>query len=186
MLLLLIGVMLWSATHFIPSLAPGLRSGLQSRLGAGPYKGLFSLSLLLAIGLIVWGWRSASVEQVYQPPQLLYPWALGLMLVAWYFMAAASLHSRLKQVIRHPQLCGLVLWAIAHLLLNGDSRSLVLFVGLGLWASIQIQLINRREASWNKPVLPPWSADIKALLISIVVFMLLIFLHPYIAGRPVF
>jgi len=122
----------------------------------------------------------------FQLPSTLFPLALGGIFIALYLMGAANFPSRVKQFIRHPQLYGLVLWAAAHLMLNGDNRSMVLFVGLGLWAVVQVQLINRRETAWNKPELPPWSADIKALLVCLVVFVLLVFLHPYITGRPVF
>ncbi len=40
MALLLIGVLLWSATHLMPSVSPGTKVGLVGRLGEGGYKGL--------------------------------------------------------------------------------------------------------------------------------------------------
>ena len=39
---------------------------------------------------------------------------------------------------------------MAHLLVNGDQASLVLFGGIGLWALAAILLINRAE-SWTPP-----------------------------------
>ena len=36
--------------------------------------------------------------------------------------------------LRHPMLTGVVVWAVAHLLVNGDVASLVLFGWMGLWA----------------------------------------------------
>ena len=60
MALLVLGVLLFAAVHFIPSLAPGVKSAWQSRLGENGYKGLFSLLLLLAFGLMIGGWRSAT------------------------------------------------------------------------------------------------------------------------------
>ena len=38
-----------------------------------------------------------------------------------------------------------MLWAIAHLLVNGDLASPVLFGGVLLWAVVEMMLINHRE-----------------------------------------
>ena len=45
----------------------------------------------------------------------------------------------------------MVVWAGAHLLVNGDAASVVLFGGLGLWALSEMVLINR-SAVWLAPV----------------------------------
>ena len=92
----------------------------------------------------------------------------------------------IKQIIRHPQLTGLVVWAIAHLLLNGDSRSLVLFSGLGLWALAEIVVINRREGAWVKDSVPSWGAEVPVVVATVVTVAVLIFVHPWITGMPVF
>ena len=53
---------------------------------------------------------------------------------------------------------------------NQDSRS--------------IFLINRRDGTWNRPEIPPFSAELKLLGISVVVYAALLFLHPWFAGMP--
>ena len=73
-------------------------------------------------------------------------------------------------------------WAFAHLLLNGDSRSMILFGGMGIWAVLEMVLINRRDGEWVKPEAASWAREIRGLVISIVVMVVVVMLHPYIAG----
>ncbi|MFT7461024.1 MAG: putative membrane protein, partial [Planctomycetota bacterium] len=65
---------------------------------------------------------------------------LILVFIAFVLFVAAQVKTNIKRVLRHPQLTGLVFWCIGHLLANGDSRSLVLFLGLLIWAKLQIIL----------------------------------------------
>ncbi len=131
---------------------------------------------------MVIGWRSTTPEFVYLPPGWGRPVTIVLMLISVMLFVAANYPTRIKRFIRHPQLTGLVTWSIGHLLSNGDSRSLVLFGGLGLWALIEMLLINRREGGWVKPDAPALSIEAKGLVISVIVFLALVFLHPYYAG----
>ena len=185
MWLLSFGVLLFCLTHLMPSTASGIKSGLISRLGENRYKGLFSLALLISIVCIVFGWRGAAVTYVYQPDPALRHLALGLIVVAFLLMVAASRQTRLKRIVRHPQLTGVLLWASAHLLLNGDNRSLVLFGALAVWSFIEIITISRREGPWVKSDVPAWSSEFVTTAIACVVIAVLIALHPYFAGMPV-
>ncbi len=62
-----------------------------------------------------------------------------------------------------------MVWATAHLLLNGDSRSVLLFGWLGIWALLEIVFISRREGEWVKKPVPGWSREIRGLAISLVI-----------------
>ena len=126
MMMLAAGVVLWSVLHLIPAVARGPRQPLIDRLGENGYKGVFSLAMLGAVALMIFGWRSAVPTSVYIPTQEMRLAALVLIVVGFVFMAAANRPSRFGRLVRHPQLTGVLLWAIAHLLANGDSRSLVL------------------------------------------------------------
>ena len=55
--LMMTGLILWSVVHFVPSLMPGLKASWKSKLGEGGYMGSFSLLLVLALVLIVFGWK---------------------------------------------------------------------------------------------------------------------------------
>lgn len=182
MVWLLIGVALWSAVHFVPSLGVAARTGLIARVGEQPYKGIFALSLVGAIVLMVVGWRSSVSTVVYVGPA----WgALAtnvLVFVGLVLFVASGVATNIKRVLRHPQLTGVAVWAAAHLLSNGDLRSLVLFGGLGLWALVEMLAINRRDGAWVKPDAVPMTAELRPLVGAVVVYVVLFFAHPWIAG----
>jgi uncharacterized membrane protein len=185
MMLLALGILLFALVHFIPSLAPSLKTGVIQRLGADPYKGIFSLLLLAALALIILGWRSVEPVSIYAPPHGLHKFALGLLVLAFLIMTASARNSRLRLLIRHPQLTGVALWGIAHLLLNGDNRSLLLFGGMALWALIEIIAINRREGVWIKGDAPSWGAEVVNVGTAAITVAVVVFIHPWLSGRPV-
>ena len=185
MTLIVIGVLLWALVHLIPAAAPDLRGTLLGRLGEGGYKGLFSLAILLSIVLIVLGWRGTVPEAVYNPPYGLRTVSIGLMVIAFILIGASNQPVRIRHWVRHPQLTGVALWAFAHLLSNGDNKSLVLFGGLLLWALVEIPLISRREGEWQKPEVQGWSRDIGGVVIALGIMLLFVWAHPWIAGVPV-
>lgn len=186
MTLLLIGLLLFCAVHLVPSIAPALKASWLKKLGEGGYKGSFSLLLLAGIISMVLGWRSTLPEFIYLPsPDLRLP-AVALVLVAFLMLVVGSRNSRIRQWVRHPQLTGVLLWALAHLLLNGDNRSVLLFSGLALWSFVEILVISKREGPWIKATIPSLGTEVATIVITAVVAGVLIFTHPYFTGMPVF
>ena len=185
MTLLVLGVVLFAGVHFIPSLAPSLKEKCLAVMGEGGYKGIFSLLLLGAFALMIFGWRSAQGDFVYLPPVNLRVFALALLGLAFVLMAVSSRKSRLRLIVRHPQLTGVSLWGISHLLLNGDSRSIVLFGGLTLWAVVEIFAINKREGAWIKEEAPSWGSELVNLLIAAITIGVIVYIHPWLSGVPV-
>jgi uncharacterized membrane protein len=186
MTLLICGLLLWAGMHLIPSLAAGLRQAVIDKLGFDAYRGIFSVSLLAAIALMVFGWRSSQPSLVYMTSDITRMLALALMPLAFICLGASGRPSRISRIIRHPQLTGVFLWCVAHLLANGDSRSLTLFGGLALWTILEIILISRREGAWQKPEAPALGKDIIASVIALAVMGLFMAIHPWIAGMPLF
>lgn len=185
MALLVLGILLFALVHFIPSLAPALKSTVVRRLGEGPYKGIFSLLLLASFALIIIGWRGTIPVPIYQPPIELHTFALGVMGLAFLLLAVSTRSSRLRLLIRHPQLTGVALWGCGHLLLNGDNRSVVLFGGLALWALIEMVAINWREGVWIKGGAPSWGTELVTLAITAITVAVVVYIHPWISGVPV-
>jgi uncharacterized membrane protein len=185
MILLVLGVLLFALVHFIPSLTPAIKTRLLSKLGEGGYKGIFSLLLLGSFALMILGWRSAAPLSVYLPPAELHKFALVLLAFAFLVMGASTRNSRLRLVIRHPQLTGVALWGVSHLLLNGDNRAIALFGGLTAWAVIEIFAISRREGVWAKDKPPSWKAELTNVLIAAVIVSVIVYIHPWISGVPV-
>jgi uncharacterized membrane protein len=182
MLLLISGILIWSCIHLFPAVAPDLRSHLAGRLGIGPYKGYFAILIAISIVLMVLGWRSIEPADIYLPPVWGRHITYGLVLMTFILFVAAKRKTNIKRVLRHPQLTGLVLWSIGHLLANGDDRSLVLFAGLGLWAVLEILLINRRTGPWVKPGPVPVKSDMVTVAAGLVLYAVLLAAHPYISG----
>lgn len=179
------GLLLWSAVHYIPGMMPDLRVKLIDKLGAGPYKGLFALSIIGSIVLIVFGWKATTPEFIYQPPSFGPMVTMLLMIFALFLFGCSHGTANIKRVIRHPQLTAVIVWASAHLFSNGDKRSIILFGGMIIWAVTEILVINKRDGEWQKQGPVSWGRDLKIFAIGLVVYVALIFGHPYFTGFPV-
>lgn len=186
MAFLIIGLLVWSVVHFIPSIGIQLKTAFIGKYGEGIYKGVFSLLIVLSLALIVVGWRGATPQQLYSLPEFVKPIAFILLFVGFILFGATPCKTRIKRLIRHPQMVSVILWSIAHLLVNGDSRSVILFGTLGIWAVLEIIFINKREeGAWQKPDAPSWAQEAKCLAIGTAIFIVASLLHPYIAGVPI-
>ena len=108
-----------------------------------------------------------------------------LMLVAILLFGVGSRGSWLAGRMRHPMLTGFLIWALSHLLVNGDAASVVLFGGLGVWAILQIILINRAEGAWVRPEQKPFGArDIRLIVVWLVMFVVIAAVHVWLGHNP--
>lgn len=178
MILLSVGVLLWSGAHLFKRLAPGPRARLGD-LGKGLVAGLTLLSLIL----IVIGYRSADFIPVWSPPGALVPVNNILMLFAFYLFGVGAAKGTMSARIRHPQLTAVKTWAVAHLLVNGDLASILLFGGLLAWAVLSVILINKSQP-WTRPAATSPKGDLKALLIGLVLMGLVAALHLWLGVSP--
>lgn len=185
MAFLILGMLLWIGIHLIPSVARPFRAQLIERLDEQKYQGVFALGILTSIALIVFGWRSATPSLVYAAPAWGRTAAIVLLYPALVLFIASGLPTNIKRVLRHPQLSGVLVWSIGHLLANGDSRSLVLFGGMGAWALVAMTTINRRDGERARPEATPLSGDLKPVLAGAVAYAILLFAHPYLSGVSV-
>ncbi|MGF1476742.1 MAG: NnrU family protein [Geminicoccaceae bacterium] len=182
MILLVLGVLLWCGLHLMKTVTPGMRGALIDQLGEKRHKVAIAVGIGLSILLMIFGWRATVPTFVYQPPLWGAHLAPVLVLVAFLFIQASHGSTRIKRVLRHPMLTGFALWALAHLLANGDVRSVILFGGLGAWALLEVVLINRREGVWVRPEPGPWSAELKHLAIGVGIYLVVLIVHPYLFG----
>ena len=127
--------------------------------------------------------RAAPFVDVWYPPE----WARHLnnlmVLIALFMMSPAPKKGRLLWGMRHPMLMGFGLWALAHLLVNGDLPSLVLFGGLLVWALVEMALINR--SPWPPPAGPfPARKEAMAAVGAVVVLLVVGLIHGLIGPWP--
>lgn len=179
---LIAGVVLWTVAHLMPTLAAGFRQGLIDKLGAGPYRGVFALTVLASLVLIVFGWRATPEQYLYVLPAWTRSLSFILMMISVFLLGAANSKTAIKRYLRHPMLLGVFVWSLSHLLTNGTTRAVVLFGGLGLWALLEIPLINSRDGAREIPAAPGMKSELIGIAITAAVFVLLLFLHPYFAG----
>ncbi|MBL1436964.1 MAG: NnrU family protein [Rhodobacteraceae bacterium] len=181
--LLIAGVALWTIAHFFKRLAPEMRAGMTAKMGEGS-KGVMALLILASIILMVFGYRAAPFEFVYELPSFTRHINNTLMIISVIMLGMGNSKGHARTWLRHPMLWGVVLWSGAHLLVNGDIASIVLFGGMALWALANMVLINVQEGAWEKPEAGPIKGDIKLLIISAVVFAVISGLHIWLGPNP--
>lgn len=182
MLLLIAGVFVFAGIHALPLLDLSLRTRLRTRMGNNGYRGLFSLFVIAGVVLMVLGWKSATPVYIYSLPTWASHMTLVIMAAAFILFVAARAPTNLRRFIRHPQLMSVLLWSLAHLLVRGDSRSLVLFGGLAVWALLAMHASNRRDGGWIKPGPVSPVGDVITIVLGLAVFTGFAFIHEWLFG----
>lgn len=178
MLFLIIGVLLWAASHLVARLAPELKAKIGGRAG-------IAILNLAALALMIFGYKAAEGTFYWGRNPMLTGINNLLILIAVYLAAAGGMKTKAAQYMRKPLLWGVVLWAAAHILVNGDTPSFVLFGGIGLWAFAQMWAIARVEGPFVAPVAKPAKFELFALLGTVLVFGAMAMIHKAL-GYPVF
>lgn len=188
MTFLIIGLGIFLGAHVVTMLR-GPRATLIRQIGAGPYKGLYSLVSFLGLALIVYGFgaaRAAGYVQIWNPPRAFGHVTALLVTVAFISLVAAYAPTgKIKSTLKHPMLVAVKAWALGHLLANGDLASILLFGGFLAWAvASRISLKSRPDKV--EPAPAPWGmGDAIAVgggLVATVVMA--IWLHPLLIGVP--
>ncbi len=179
MTLLIAGLALWWAAHLFKRLAPGPRG----RMGEAG-KGLVAVLVMASVVLMVLGYRGAAQIDLWYPPAFLTHVNNLLMVLAVYLYAASGLKTRITRVIRHPQLTAVKVWAVAHLLVNGDIAAVILFGGLLAWAVVSVIVINRAQRAWTPPPPAPAAREGMAAIGTLVVLGAIMALHNWLGVQP--
>jgi len=183
MTFLLSGLGLFFGVHAIP-MFPSFKASLQSRFGAMRFKGIYSLIALTGFALILLGVSRAEFRPLFAPPAWA-PMIAGLaMPVSFCLLVAAYVPNNFRRVIRNPMLSGVLVWALAHLLANGDLASILLFSSFGLYAVVDIIAVNRRTPA-ETPARQPLSRDILVIAIGFLAFWVVRYFHADLFGVPV-
>lgn len=183
MLLLVLGLILFVGVHLV-SAVPVLRESLVEHLGEWPYKGVVAAVALLGLVLAAIGYGSAAPDPVWDPLPFAPVVTVALMPVACVLVAAAYMPSNLKRYTAHPMLWGVVLWALAHLMVRGDMPSLVLFGGIGAYAVLAMIIGSAKGQRPSPEIRQPWR-DFAAVGAGLLLFAVLLGLHPFLFGVAV-
>jgi uncharacterized membrane protein len=182
MTMLIAGVVIWWAAHLFKRLAPGPRAAMGN---AG--KGVMAVLLVLSVVLMVLGYRGADGAVYWGRSPAMVGINNLLMLIAFYIYAVGGPKGAriwIGTKLRHPQLIGFSIWAGAHLLVNGDTPSFVLFGGLLVWALVEIAIINAQDPVWTPPARAPKRKEVTYVVISVVVVGLVMGLHNWLGVQP--
>ncbi len=188
MSLLLLGLVIFIGGHLVTTQREP-RTRCIGRFGAGPYKALYSLVAVVGLVLIVIGfsrYRAAGAIELWTPPGWTRHLALTLMWFAFVAMAAAyAPRGRIAGWLRHPFLVAVKIWALAHLLANGDLGALLLFGSLLAYAVFDRIAVKQRGDAGAPQLSAFNSGDAIAVGVGSLAYVAMLFLHPYLIGVAV-
>jgi uncharacterized membrane protein len=142
--------------------------------------------LLIVIGFSQFRGSSQDIR-LWSPATWSRDVAYVLMLPAFILLAAAFSPSHIRQLVGgHPLLLSVILWAITHLIGNGQLAGLLLFGGFLFWALVDLVSAHQRGAVGPLGAKPGTvTGDIIAVVIGCVVYALMLkWGHPLITGVP--
>ena len=148
MALLLLGLLIFLGAHSVRIVAEPWRTAMRDRMGENAWKGLLSVVSISGFVLICLGYGQARLAPVvlWTPPVATRHLAALLTLVAFVMLAAAYVpRNGIKARLRHPMVLGVKVWAVAHLLANGNLADVLLSGGFLAWAVMSFRAARGRD-----------------------------------------
>lgn len=160
---LLLAALAWILLHVI--VAGPLRPGLVRRLGLNAYRGLFSLLSAISLAALIWTYRDAPHLQLWPTTSALAAVPVVVMPVALLFLVGSLrttnptlagpdmvLKGELPvtgfvKITRHPMLWAFSLWAVSHMIANGDVATWLLAGAILVTALNGMVSIDRKRAA---------------------------------------
>lgn len=173
---LVLGMILFFGIHLSSVVALPLRDRLAAR-NEGAWKIAYSLVSVAGLVLIVIGYGEArqSPTVLYTAPAWLHAVAPILLLPVFILFVAPYFPGWIQATLKHPQLVGVKLWALAHLLVNGALADVLLFGAFLLWA-VAVRISLKRRPSRPVAVRPPSKTnDAIAVVLGLAVYALFAF-----------
>lgn len=185
MTLLILGLIGFFAIHSLPMFS-AKRTTLIQGVGELPYKGIFAVLSLAAFVAIVMGKAQAPFVAIWNPPVQLAIVTKILMLPAFVLLVAVYIPSNIKNKVKHPMLAGVKLWALGHLMINGDLASLLLFGSFLVYAIVDIISVKKRQPAKALPAKKPIYMDVLVILIGVAAYGGVAMHHQQLFGVPLF
>jgi uncharacterized membrane protein len=160
---LILGLVLFLGVHSVRIFANGWRDAQVASMGELRWKGLYALFSALGLGLIIWGYGMARADAIglWNPPVWTRHLTALLTVPVFILLVAAYLPgSHIKAKIGHPMVAGVKIWALAHLLANGNLADVALFGAFLAWAVANFVSARRRDRIAGRSyVAQGWSRD---------------------------
>jgi uncharacterized membrane protein len=172
---LLAGLVIFLGIHSLSVVNRDARNRFATRLGEKPWKGLYSVVSLVGFALIIIGYGLARSQPValYQPPLWTRHIAIVLMMPVFVLIIASNVNTNgvIKRATKHPMLLATKIWALAHLLSNGNLADVLLFGSFLIWAVITRISAKRRTATITQTASPTVMPDVIAVLVGLAVYV---------------
>jgi uncharacterized membrane protein len=176
---LILGLILFLGIHSVRIFADGWRTQRIAAMGEGKWKGLYSVVSLIGFALIVWGYGLARQQPVvlWSPPRGMNHLAALLVLIAFVLLPAAYVpRNHLKAKLHHPMVLSVKVWALAHLLANGNLADVVLFGAFLAWAVLDFRAARRRDRAGNVQYAPGTAKGTAiTVVIGLVAYLVFVF-----------
>lgn len=187
MTLFILGLALFFGLHIysaVRSRQPG--RDLRVRFGEGPYMGLYSVISLIGFVMIIYGYGATrGAGLLYVPPTWMAHINLVLTMPAMILLVASQIPAgHIKKLSKHPMLLAIKLWAVGHLLANGELNSVLLFGSFLAYAVFDRIMVKRRgDNGPNSDIALKPLMDLVSVLVGLGVWAVIaIWLHPILFG----
>jgi uncharacterized membrane protein len=145
---LILGVVLFLGPHSVRIFADDWRTRTIEKVGDKAYKGMYTVLTLIGFYALIVGYADARMQPIviWQPPIATRHVSVLLMLFASILLVAAHLPgNHLKLRLGHPMVLSVKVWALAHLLANGNLADLLLFGTFLLWSVLVYKSSRARD-----------------------------------------
>jgi len=186
MTILTIGILLFGVSHLFSILLSPVRNRLKAWLGEARYKVIYSSISALGLGLMFWGYSLTrdNGEMLYVPFSGARHITMLLVLLAFICISAFHGKSYIKLWLQNPFSVGICLWSIGHLIANGKTAVVLIYLTFLVVAALDIASNMGRG---NRPMFEPRvKSDMIAVVAGLVIYALLLMVfHPYVLGVKV-
>jgi uncharacterized membrane protein len=183
MIILAFGVFLFVLLHGVAAV-PDFKTYVKSRTGEQWYGPTFGIASVIALAVIVVGWRSSGFIAIHDPQP--WGWYVNYLLTFIGFLCLGIFLFRgsLRQKLRFPMGLATIFWATGHLFANGDLASMILFGGL-LAGSIGHIAVAAANGVFPAPEVRV-GHDGLSLIFGAALYGIMTQLHPALIGVPIF
>ncbi len=185
MIILLAGLLIFCGVHAIPVWMPKFRAAMSLRFGVWPWKGVFALASFAGILVIIQGWQASEPVYLYDLGIWTRHLLFLIMPLSFLLFVTPNLGSNIRRLVRNQQYTAVKLWAFGHILANGDSRSLLLFGGLLVWAVLMVIGVKKRDGAYVKPEKLPLWRDGLAVVAALILTAAMAHFHTALIGVQV-
>ena len=145
---LILGLILFLGAHSVRIWADGWRDQTIEAYGEKAFKGVYALVSILGFYLLVVGYGEARLQTValWNPPIFTKHISMLLMLLSSILLVATYIpRNHFKMRLGHPMVLSVKVWALSHLLANGNLADLVLFGSFLIWAILNFRSARARD-----------------------------------------